>query len=111
MGAQIERFALLVAGQTSELIERLDDKLLSDTLIARLNQPLLIFSHEEDYLATPETVEVLYERAAGPKQIVRFPGLGHATSQFVKTDVYIYYLDTFLAGIWAPQEASASGAP
>jgi len=103
MQAQIERFGFLVGGQTAELIQRLDDELLSDTLIARLEQPLLIFSHEDDYLATPETVAVLYDRAVGPKQLVRFPELGHATGQFAKTDAYLYYLDTFLAAVWAPR--------
>ena len=101
LAAQIERFAYVVGGHTSELIQQLDIELLSDVLIARLKQPLLIFLHERDILATPETVEVLYNRAIGPKTVIRFPELGHALSQFMKTDVYLYHLDTFLTEVWS----------
>lgn len=101
LAAQIERFGYAIGGRTSELIRQLDAELLSDVLIAWLEQPLLIFLHEHDILATPETVEVLYNRANGPKTVVRFPELGHALSQFMKTDVYLYHLDTFLTEAWS----------
>ena len=102
--AQIERFAFVVAGQTQLLIDRLEPDLLSDAIIGDMTAPLLIFSHELDPVATPESVDVLFERAAGPKLIVRFPAVGHASSQFVLTDMYIYYLETFLTDVWANEE-------
>ncbi len=101
---QIERFGVLVAGQVQQVLERLDPDLVSEDKIEQLYQPLLVFSHGLDIIATPDSVEMLYERAPGPKTIVRFPQIPHASSQFFATDVYLYYLDTFLTGVWEPAE-------
>jgi fermentation-respiration switch protein FrsA (DUF1100 family) len=101
LAAQIRRFELLVNGQGQELIDELDGDLISDTLIGRLEQPMLVLLHEEDVIATPETVEALYREAAGPRTVIRFAGLGHALSQFVRTDAYMYYVDRFLTEVWA----------
>lgn len=99
--AQVERFGFVIAGQTDWLIGQLDPQLLSDALISWMEQPLLIFMHELDPLATPETVQLLFDQAAGPKQIVHFPNLGHARGQFFDTDEYIYHLEHFLNDIWS----------
>jgi pimeloyl-ACP methyl ester carboxylesterase len=98
--AQIERFGFVIPGQAGILINRLDANLLSDVIIERLQQPLLVFSHELDPISTPDTVAALFESAGGPKVLVNYPGVGHASSQFVRTDSYLYYLDTFLNDIW-----------
>ncbi|MGD8454394.1 MAG: alpha/beta fold hydrolase [Phycisphaerae bacterium] len=102
LGAQIERFGFVVAGKTEWITGQLNVDLLSDELIQWLDQPLLIYLHEQDPIATADSVELLFNRAAGPKQIVRFPELGHASSQFFSTDSYIYYLEHFLANVWLP---------
>ncbi|MFH1746927.1 MAG: alpha/beta fold hydrolase [Planctomycetota bacterium] len=101
LGAQVNRFSFAIGGQTEWLIDQLDPQLLSDTLIGWMQQPLLVFMHDSDTLTTPGTVQLLYDRAAGPKQIVHFPELGHARGQFVDTDEYIYHLEHFLNDIWS----------
>jgi pimeloyl-ACP methyl ester carboxylesterase len=105
--AQIERFGFLIPGQAGILINRLDANLLSDVIIERLQQPLLVFSHELDPISTPDTVAALFESAGGPKVLVNYPGVGHASSQFVRTDSYLYYLDTFLNDIWLEEATLA----
>jgi pimeloyl-ACP methyl ester carboxylesterase len=105
MRAEIERFGFLLIGGADALLPQLDRELLSEAMISSLRQPLLVFLHEEDSIASPETVEPLFKAAAGPKTMVRFAGLGHATSQFQDTDTYLYYLDTFLTGVWREEAA------
>lgn len=100
--ALIERFGFLILGQSEELIERLNADLMPDAVIGRVAQPLLIFSHERDPIATPETSELLFELAAGPRELVYFPDVGHARGQFAATDSYLYYLETFLNDVWTP---------
>lgn len=104
LSAQIQRFGFLVGGRTDLIIAQLDVELFPDYLIQWLYQPLLVFLHERDGLATPETVEWLYEQAPGPKQLVRFAGLDHARGQFFSTDVYLSHLELFLADVWSQSE-------
>jgi uncharacterized protein len=104
---QIFRFGFLVAGQSAPLIARLAPDLLSEDVISRLDQPLLIFSHERDFISTPTSVRLLFDRAAGPKELVYFPEIGHASGQFLMTDYYVYYLKDFLAKVWSANNPAA----
>ncbi len=100
LGAEIERFKALIGGQSAELIALLDPRLLPAAIIDQMTQPLLVFLHEEDIVTPPDSVELLYERAGGPKELVRFPGLDHAHAQFFETASYTAHLVTFLDDIW-----------
>jgi len=100
LGEEIERFQYLMAGQSQEVISLLDPSLLTENIIAQMMQPLLVFAHEEDFVTPPETVELLYERAGGPKEIVKFTGLEHAHGQFQSTGEYSAELEDFLEAIW-----------
>lgn len=107
MQALVERFGFVIGGRTDWVLGPLDPSLLADKLIQNLTKPLLIFLHEQDLIATPDTVELLYNRAAGPKQLVRF-NLSHMRGQFFDTDLYLYYLENFLTQVWsAPASAAA----
>jgi hypothetical protein len=107
--AEIERFAPL-AGDPHELLERVSPDLDTTALLEDVHQPLLMFLHERDALTPPSVVEDLYARAAGPRQLVRFPGLQHAFGQFYRTDVYTYALESFLTGIWTSPRGVGAGA-
>ena len=100
--AQVERFGFVLGGRTDWILDQLDPTLLPDVLITELEQPLLVFLHGLDPIATPETVELLYDLAPGEKQLVRFGNLGHSRGQFFSTDVYLYYLEQYLARLWTP---------
>ncbi len=96
LAAEIERFDVFVFGQSAEIIAALEPWMDSERVIAGLRQPLLVFLHELDFVAPPETVVALYDAAGGPKQLVRFPELAHARGQFARTDEYRGHLLDFL---------------
>jgi hypothetical protein len=102
LATEIERFSFLIDGRSSELIAILEPWLLSEDTITRLQQPLLVYLHEQDVISPPEAVQLLYDRAAGSKELVRFPDLGHARGQFVRTEEYRAHLLGFLQQVWAP---------
>ena len=102
LGEEIKRFAFLIAGRSDVVIAALASWLLSDQTIAQLHQPLLIYEHGQDVVTLPEAVQFLYDLAPGPKELVTFPDLGHARGQFMRTDEYRAYLETFLAQVWTP---------
>jgi pimeloyl-ACP methyl ester carboxylesterase len=113
MGAMFERLQFALRSQTQTLIDLLAPDLVSEDLVERLYQPLLIFVGEKDRLTPLPMAELLYDRAAGPKEIVRFPGVGHAREPFRDTGAYIYYLETFLSSVWSqyvPLEVDAVNA-
>jgi pimeloyl-ACP methyl ester carboxylesterase len=100
LGAEIERFAFVLGGRAEELIAVLDPMLRSETIIDEMYQPLLVFSHEWDIVTPPETVDLLFELAPGPKDMLRFPQHEHARGQFHSTEAYSQYLDAFLSDVW-----------
>lgn len=104
LAREFERFDVLVFGRSEELISALDPWMDSERVMAGLQQPLLVFLHELDFVTPPEDVEALYFAAAGPKQLVRFPELHHARGQFVRTDEYRGHLVDFLNAVWGVQE-------
>ncbi|MEW6249468.1 MAG: alpha/beta fold hydrolase [Planctomycetota bacterium] len=107
LGAEISRFASLIGGPTRvrEVIARLEPWLLSEAVIGLVQQPLLIFSHEDDPVAPPDSTRLLYDRAAGPKELVYFAGLDHAAGQFLRTETYAAHLEAFLTRVWVSHEA------
>ena len=111
LAAQIQRYGFIFGGQVDWIISQLLPELLPDSLIRFMPQPLLVFLHELDPIATPETVEWLYDHAAGPKRLVRFSGLGHAGGQFFDTDLYVSALEQFLADVWSQEAPSAEASP
>ncbi len=107
MGAEVRRFVAKI-GLADWVIGQLSPDLLTDIEIESMYQPLLIFMHEQDYVTTPGSVELLYARAPGTKQLVNFMELGHARGQFFSTDIYLHYMENFLTGVWstlAPEPA------
>jgi pimeloyl-ACP methyl ester carboxylesterase len=100
MGEMIQRMEFALRSQTQEFIDRLAPDLVPEDLVQRMHQPLLIFAGEEDQLTPPPTIQLIYDRAAGPKQIVRFPGVGHAREPFSDTGTYTYHLEAFLSSLW-----------
>lgn len=102
LGTEIERFRRLIRGRSDEVIgvlRQVAPWLLLEDTIEQLDQPLLVYLHGQDLVTPPETVELLYDLAPGPKQLVRFDDLGHAGGQFLRTTEYTYYLETFLADL------------
>jgi pimeloyl-ACP methyl ester carboxylesterase len=102
LATQIERFSFLIDGRSDELIAILEPWLLSEATITTMQQPLLVYLHEQDVVTPPEAVQFLYDRAAGPKELVRFPELGHARGQFMRTEEYRAHLLAFLQQVWVP---------
>lgn len=100
LGTEIGRFGFLLGGRAEDLISVLDPKLRSETIIDEMRQPLLVFSHEWDIVTPPETVDLLFRLAPGPKDLLRFPQHEHARGQFHSTEVYARYLDAFLSEVW-----------
>lgn len=101
MSAMIRRLEFALRSQTQEFIDRLAPELLTEDLVEYLHQPLLILLGERDRVTTPASVQLIYDRAAGPKQIVRFPGVTHASEPFRDTGTYTYHLEAFLSALWS----------
>ena len=102
LGLEIERFAFLIRNQTDAVIAALEPWLLSEQVIDQMLQPMLIYEHGQDIITPPKEVELLFERAGGPKEIVRYPDLDHARGQFVETADYDAHMEAFLANVWSP---------
>ncbi|MCK4342893.1 MAG: alpha/beta fold hydrolase [Phycisphaerae bacterium] len=103
---ELQRFDFFLAGQSELVIRLLDPSLITEELIDRMQQPLLVFLHEEDYVTPPAAVELLFELAPGPKELVRFTGLEHAQAQFFDTEVYVEHMDSFLSEVWESEVAA-----
>jgi pimeloyl-ACP methyl ester carboxylesterase len=101
LGEQLERFWWLLNNPVGALLALLDPELVSESIVHRLKDPLLVFAYDRDLLTTLRTVQALYERAPEPKQLVRFPGLGHAAGAYFDTAEYVASLDSFLASVWS----------
>ncbi|MFQ5806894.1 MAG: alpha/beta hydrolase [Phycisphaerae bacterium] len=101
MSAMIRRLEFALRSRTQEFIDRLAPEFLTEDLVEYMHQPLLVFLGERDQLTTPASIQLIYERAAGPKQIVRFPGVQHAREPFRDTGTYTYHLESFLSSLWS----------
>jgi fermentation-respiration switch protein FrsA (DUF1100 family) len=100
LGVEIERFRDLLGVHTEDVIAVLDPTLVTEVIIDQMHQPLLMFLHEQDDVTPPATIEMLFELAAGPKQLVRFPDLAHARGQYFQTEQFTLHLETFLTEVW-----------
>ena len=100
MGAEIERFRVLVAGRTQEVIDALEPWIFAENLIGNMYHPVLVYRHDLDLVAPALAVDVLYGLAPGRKQMLSFWDLGHAAGQFERTAAYNEHLRDFLADVW-----------
>jgi uncharacterized protein len=99
LGQEIERFRELLGVRTEEIIASLDTWLVSEDIIGQMHQPLLVFLHEADIVTPPASVQLLYDLAAGTKELVRYTG-EHAAGQFQDTADYDAHLQSFLVSAW-----------
>ncbi len=101
MGPTLARYGgFLLGSRISDVAAALDEELFSEAIIGDMRQPLLVFSGQADGLTPPDAVDMLFQRAGGPKQIVAFPGLDHALGPYINTALYTFAIDTFLTGVW-----------
>jgi hypothetical protein len=101
LGPTLARYGgFLLGARVVEVAAALDEELFSEVIISAMHQPLLVFSGQADGLTPPDAVDEIFQRAAGPKQIVAFPGLDHALGPYIDTALYTFVADTFLAGVW-----------
>ena len=105
LGEEFKRFDVPLGDRFEALMSVLDPVLFSENIIDQMTQPLLVYINDEDYVTPPETIELLYDRAAGPKEVVHFTGLEHAQAQFRDTDEYLAHLESFLETLWSPSAA------
>ena len=100
MGAALKRYGRALGSRRQRYLEQLGPELVCERLIARLRQPLLVFLSGQDDLTPPATIELLYERAGGPKRLARFEDLKHARGPYQATERYAAHLDRFLSDVW-----------
>ncbi|MBU0617413.1 MAG: lysophospholipase [Planctomycetes bacterium] len=100
MGLEVARFARALRDQTQAIIDQLASPLVPEELAAALEQPLLVFLSELDWITPPWSVQIIYERAAGPKELVTFIELGHAAGPYHDTGTYTFHLERFLSRVW-----------
>ncbi len=72
----------------------------TEEIISQLKVPVLVYLHELDDMLPAETVQAIYDRAGGPKRLVRFGGLGHYRGIFFATEAYVYAMQDFLLEAW-----------
>ncbi len=104
MGAELQRLDFVLADRTELFIDRLPRNLVSERVISAVHQPLLVLAGQADALTTPASVELLLDRAGGPRSLVLFPGIAHARAVFADTGAYAYAVESFLASIWDQRE-------
>lgn len=100
LGETLARFEFILPDSAHVLVNLLGPELKSESIIGELTQPLLILEGEADLITTPGTVQVLYERAGGPKRIAHFPGIGHARAPYRDTADYMSQVESFLGSVW-----------
>ncbi len=100
MGLELTRFTRVLGDQTQEIIDQLAAPLLMAELAWSLEQPLLVFQGELDPITPPWSVEIVFERASGPKDLVMFADLSHAGAPYHDTGTYTFYLEQFLSKLW-----------
>lgn len=100
LGATIEHFGRILGPAAQAVVDLLPPDLISEEVITQVRTPTLIFLDEADQLTVPSTVQLLYERAAGPKTLVRLPGLPHAWGAFWATSQYSYEIENALSRAW-----------
>jgi pimeloyl-ACP methyl ester carboxylesterase len=99
LGLEIQRFGFLL-GDPGLYVSFLDPLLLSENIVQGLSTPLLVLMNENDWLTPPAQTELLYELAQSPKELARFPDIGHARGVFRDTEYYSFRVESFLARVW-----------
>jgi hypothetical protein len=100
LGELLQNFNWVLRDQTRTFIELAGPGILSETIIQDLQAPLLLLAGDRDGLTTFPSVQLLFERAGGPKTLVAFPGVTHARARFDDTGRYTFEVETFLSNIW-----------
>ena len=101
LAALIEQFEFALGAATPAFIDRLEPEIVSEELAYDIEQPLLVLEGLSDGLTSPETAYLIYERAAGYKTFVPFPGVGHARAPFLDFETYAYHIEQFLSEVWS----------
>lgn len=104
LGEEVHRIDFVLRDQLEAFLGLIDPSLVSESLIQDLRQPLLVFMAEQDVVTLPRSIELLFQRAAGKKQLIRFDGVGHARAQYVDPAGYAAHLERFLATVWGQAE-------
>lgn len=99
LGDVISRFDFIIENPAS-LIDLLDPNLVSERIIDKMREPLLVLLGERDVVTPAFSILDLYNRAGGPKQLVTFPTTGHAAAPFRETGEYTSAVESFLSQIW-----------
>jgi pimeloyl-ACP methyl ester carboxylesterase len=100
MGLEIARFARALGDQTQTIVDQLVYPLRTEEVVEGLQQPLLVYLSELDWITPPWSMQLIFERAAGPKELVVFDDLGHAAGPYHDTGTYTFYLERFLSQVW-----------
>jgi pimeloyl-ACP methyl ester carboxylesterase len=111
LGAELSRFErYFFPGWADRVRSLIDPSLISEDVIPQLSQPLLIYLHELDVITPAWSIELLFDRAPGPKEMVRFGDLTHSAAQFERTEQYVQHLNRFLENLWEAPDATATRA-
>lgn len=100
MGELLKAYGNLLRNQLETFLALLDPRIVSEDTIGNVPVPMLFLVGGDDNLTGPTSVATLYERAAEPKRLVEFPGIGHARSRFLETGKYTAAVEDFLSEIW-----------
>lgn len=100
LGELLRNFNWILREQTQTFIELAGPGILSETIIHEMQAPMLLLAGDRDNLTTFPSVQLLFERAAGEKTLVTFPGVTHARARFDDTGRYTFEVETFLSNIW-----------
>ena len=108
MAAELPRFNTLLGGRAAQYANALSDDLVLDRLMPKLATPMLVILDGADNVTPPDTIQLLYDLAPGPKELAYFPGFGHAFAPYYDTAMFSYRVDLFLANIWNGSAVSNS---
>lgn len=104
LSMEVSRFANILGKLVHQVLALLPFDLLSEEAIEGMSKPALFFSSGRDFLTPPEMVNFLFDRAAGPKYLVRFEDTGHARGVFLDTEKYAIEMEGFLVRVWEGRE-------
>ncbi|MCA9244950.1 MAG: alpha/beta fold hydrolase [Phycisphaerales bacterium] len=96
LGEEIKRFAFFTGGRPSAFEALLPKELITEDEISELTMPSLLFLNELDVITTPGQTLKLFELAGGSPELVKLPGIGHASGPYHLEVVYRYFLNDFL---------------
>lgn len=101
---EVRRFGTVLGKLSQAVLKLLPFELLSEDAVEVMPQPVLFYSAGRDLLTPPDMVEMLFDRAPGPKVLVELEGIGHARGIFRQTERYAVELENFLVRVWEGRE-------